>query len=183
MNDFDIYATEYDTHLNRGLSITGESKDYFARARIAWLAGCLGALRTKPRVVLDYGCGTGSSIPFILELVEADRVIGVDTSRIALDIARRSYGSDRVRFSLLDQYRPNGEVDLAFCNGVFHHIPPKGRIATLDYIHCALRPEALFALWENNPANPGTRYVMSRIPFDRDANPDGGLHTPYETAD
>ena len=26
------------------------------------------------------------------------------------------------------------------------------------------------ALWENNPWNPGTRYVMSRIPFDRDAN-------------
>ena len=25
------------------------------------------------------------------------------------------------------------------------------------------------AFWENNPWNPGTRYVMSRIPFDRDA--------------
>jgi hypothetical protein len=27
----------------------------------------------------------------------------------------------------------------------------------------------LLALWENNPWNPGTRYVMSRIPFDHDA--------------
>ena len=34
-----------------------------------------------------------------------------------------------------------------------------------------LRPGGLFALWENNPWNPGTRYVMSRIPFDRDAVP------------
>jgi len=25
------------------------------------------------------------------------------------------------------------------------------------------------AFWENNPWNPGMRYVMSRIPFDRDA--------------
>ena len=24
-------------------------------------------------------------------------------------------------------------------------------------------------MWENNPWNPGTRYVMSRIPFDLDA--------------
>jgi hypothetical protein len=31
------------------------------------------------------------------------------------------------------------------------------------------RPGGLFAFWENNPWNPGTRYVMSRIPFDRDA--------------
>ena len=27
----------------------------------------------------------------------------------------------------------------------------------------------VLALWENNPWNPGTRFVMSRIPFDRDA--------------
>ena len=27
------------------------------------------------------------------------------------------------------------------------------------------------ALWENNPWNPGTRYVMKRIPFDREAIP------------
>ena len=33
----------------------------------------------------------------------------------------------------------------------------------------SLRPGGLFALWENNPWNPGTRWVMSRIPFDRDA--------------
>jgi hypothetical protein len=30
-------------------------------------------------------------------------------------------------------------------------------------------PRGIFAFWENNPWNPGTRYVMSRIPFDRDA--------------
>jgi hypothetical protein len=33
----------------------------------------------------------------------------------------------------------------------------------------SLRPGGLFAPWENNPWNPNTRYVMSRIPFDRDA--------------
>src|SRR5262249_4502052 len=37
------------------------------------------------------------------------------------------------------------------------------------YILDSLHPGGLFALWENNPWNPGTRYVMSRIPFDRDA--------------
>ena len=33
----------------------------------------------------------------------------------------------------------------------------------------ALRPGGLFAFWENNPWNPGTRMIMRRIPFDRDA--------------
>jgi hypothetical protein len=27
----------------------------------------------------------------------------------------------------------------------------------------------LFALWENNPWNPGTRFAMRRISFDKDA--------------
>jgi hypothetical protein len=27
----------------------------------------------------------------------------------------------------------------------------------------------VFAFWENNPWNPGTRYIMSRVAFDRGA--------------
>jgi SAM-dependent methyltransferase len=60
-------------------------------------------------------------------------------------------------------------IDLAFCNGVFHHIPPDERAAAVDYIYRSLRCGGLFALWENNPWNPGTKYVMSRIPFDKGA--------------
>ena len=36
---------------------------------------------------------------------------------------------------------------------------------------------AHLALFENNPWNPGTRMVMSRIPFDRDAIPLSYLET------
>jgi SAM-dependent methyltransferase len=70
-----------------------------------------------------------------------------------------------------DQYVPGAAIDLAFSNGVFHHIRPADRPSTIDYIYRALRPGGIFALWENNPWNPGTRYVMSRIPFDRDTTP------------
>ncbi len=58
---------------------------------------------------------------------------------------------------------------MVYCNGVFHHIPPAQRAQTVNYIWHSLRPGGLFALWENNPWNPGTRYVMSKIPFDHDA--------------
>ena len=40
----------------------------------------------------------------------------------------------------------------------------------LRCIRRLLRPNGIFALWENNPWNPGTRLVMRRIPFDRDAS-------------
>jgi hypothetical protein len=71
--------------------------------------------------------------------------------------------------ALRSDYEPRGQVDVAFCNGVFHHIPPSERPDALDYVSKSLRLGGFFAFWENNPWNPGTRLVMSRIPFDRDA--------------
>ncbi len=32
-----------------------------------------------------------------------------------------------------------------------------------------MKPDGVFAFFENNPWNPGTRYIMSRVDFDRDA--------------
>jgi hypothetical protein len=36
-------------------------------------------------------------------------------------------------------------------------------------VYRSLKPGGLFAFWENNPWNPGTRLIMSRVSFDRDA--------------
>ena len=167
--EFDKYATDYDLALAEGLSISGEDKNYFARGRIAWLARCLKELVEKPRSALDFGCGTGSATPYFFDLIGVESVLGLDVSAKCLDAAQRAYGSERTRFLPFNQYQPNERIDLAFCNGVFHHIPLSRRKAAVEYIYHSLLPGGLFALWENNPWNPGTRYVMSRIPFDRDA--------------
>ena len=166
---FDHYAETYDQSLNEGISVSGENKKFFARARIAWLAKHLCRFNFQPEAVLDFGCGTGSATPFFLELLRPRNVVGVDQSPASLERARRDFGSSQVQFFLVDQQLSSGRMDLAFCNGVFHHIPLSERPAAVRYVYAALRPGGLFAFWENNPWNPGTRFVMSRIPFDRDA--------------
>jgi SAM-dependent methyltransferase len=166
---FDQYAEGYGEALAQGLRLSGESQDYFARRRVAWLLQQLRALGEHPRCVMDFGCGTGSSVREFLAQSSAESVLGVDVSLGLLTTARAQCASDRATFALRDDAEPVDAVDLAFCNGVFHHIPPAERPDALAYIHRALRPGGLFALWENNPWNPGTRLVMSRIPFDRDA--------------
>jgi SAM-dependent methyltransferase len=95
--------------------------------------------------------------------------VGADTSGRSLDLARATRGGEHSKFVDLTEYEPHEAQDLVYCNGVFHHIPPAERPAVMNYIWRSLRPGGLFALWENNPWNPGTRYVMSRIPFDREA--------------
>jgi SAM-dependent methyltransferase len=166
---FDNYSDAYDMALAEGLSVTGESKEYFARGRIAWLATCLGRLGKNPKAIIDFGCGIGSATPYLFDLLGAESVHGVDVSRPCLRVAEQTWGSEKAKFMTLDQYQPDGKVDLAFCNGVFHHIAPDDRSAAVKFVYRSLRPGALFAMWENNPWNPGTRYVMSRCPFDKDA--------------
>jgi SAM-dependent methyltransferase len=168
-NEFDAYADDYDAQLQVGLSVTGETKDYYARSRARWLAGRLAGLGYRPRTVLDYGCGTGSATPFLLEHLGAERVLGVDVSAESIRIARSRFSGASASFALVGELTPLASIDLAFCNGVFHHIPPSERAASVEYVFRALHPGGIFAFWENNPWNPGTRYVMKRVAFDRDA--------------
>jgi SAM-dependent methyltransferase len=168
-DSFDAYASDYDTHLNVGLSVTGEDKDYYARCRARWLAGRLARLRLRPRTVLDFGCGTGSATPFLLDDIGAENVLGVDVSAESIRIAQSRFAGSPASFALVSDLALSAKVDLAFCNGVFHHIPPAERDASVAYVFRALRPGGVFAFWENNPWNPGTRYIMSRVAFDRGA--------------
>jgi SAM-dependent methyltransferase len=165
---FDAFAEDYEEALERGVGLSGEDSSFFAEGRVAWVGHRLAELGlTVPRL-LDFGCGTGSTAPLLLDLPGAEHVLGTDVSKGLLDVARRDHGADQVDFALLGS-PPPGCIDLAYCNGVFHHIPPAERGDAVDYVWSALRSRGLFALWENNPWNPATRLVMRRIPFDRDA--------------
>jgi SAM-dependent methyltransferase len=168
--EFDYFAAQYDAALNQGISLSGENKDYFAHRRIAWLSSWLSTQPDKINSVLDFGCGTGSATRHLFDLLAPEAVLGADISQQSLNIAARLHQEEsRARFVSLDQYEPNEKYDLAFCNGVFHHIPPAERAVAIDYIYRSLLPGGVFSFWENNPWNPATLYVMSRCPFDRDA--------------
>lgn len=167
---FDAHAASYDEDLARGLSLAGEDKAYYAEARVRWLAHRLahrGA--AAPALALDFGCGDGASTPLLREILKAGTVVGLDVSTALLDIARERHREPGIRFSTLADFTPDGRGDLAFTNGVFHHIAPAERREALALVRASLRPDGYFAFWENNPWNPGTVAIMRRIPFDRDA--------------
>lgn len=167
--EFDRYAARYDEELERGLALTGEGKSYYARRRLEWLRERLRQLGLTPRRVLDFGCGTGTAAPLLREMLGAEVVVGVDPSAASLDRARTQHGGPGIEFALPSERRPDGSFDLAFVNGVLHHIAPADRAAAMGYVADSLRPGGVLACWENNPWNPGTRWIMRRVAFDRDA--------------
>jgi SAM-dependent methyltransferase len=169
---FDQFAETYDRALAQGLSLSGENRDYFARARVQLLNQRLFGMAFSATTVMDFGCGDGSSTSYLLELRGAKEIVGVDVSAASIQRAKERHPIEGLSFRSLEENAKideHGRFELVFCNGVFHHIPPNERIGVISLLLNALRPGGVLALWENNPWNPGTRLVMSRIPFDRDA--------------
>jgi trans-aconitate methyltransferase len=168
--EFDQFATDYRQALNEGLRFTGESPDYFARRRIAWLRHRLGRRADEAsRRVLDFGCGIGDSLPLLRDVLGAQQVVGADTSVAMLAQAR--HRQPWAPIALPSDLTGLGKFSLVYCNGVFHHIPPHERLQVLWRIREMLSPDGVLAFWENNPWNPGTRFIMRRVPFDRYAQP------------
>lgn len=163
-------AHEYDRMLCRGIVLSGENKHYFIVGRIQDMLGRLPA-GFKAGRVLDFGCGLGDATRALAGVFPQAEIVGADTSTDALVHARDKTPERRVRFIAVEHLPRERTFDLCYVNGVFHHIKPARRPQALMLIRGALAPAGRFAFFENNPWNPGTRLVMSRIPFDRDAKP------------
>jgi SAM-dependent methyltransferase len=166
---FDGFVESYEDACARGLALSGESRDYFARRRVA-LTRELCATQPIHRLI-DFGCGLGHTTPYLTDAFADAAIVGIDTASSAIDAARRQYGTSQVSFAIPHEHPRDDDAALVYTNGTFHHIEPEDRDAAVRAIYEWLAPGGTLALWENNPWNPGTRLVMSRIPFDRDAKP------------
>ncbi len=166
---FDQYAGNYELALSSALAPSGEGREYFAEGRVEWLKRCLAQIGQHPRNVLDFGCGDGSTTPILQRILGAEVCTGVDVSAKSLEVARKHFATNHIRYELLEDLQADGGMDLAYCNGVFHHIAPAERPDALGLIRDTLKPGGFFSFWENNSWNPATRYIISRCPFDKDA--------------
>jgi SAM-dependent methyltransferase len=162
-------SKEYDEMLNKGISLSGEDKYFFIHGRFKDLAKNLsGKLEVKS--ILDFGCGIGDATVLLKQYFPNASVVGTDTADEALSYARiKNSDNGKITYTELKSFNTKDTFDLCFVNGVFHHIPLEQRAGALKLIYDALVPGGILALFENNPINPGTRMVMKRIPFDRDA--------------
>ncbi len=83
----------------------------------------LGALRTRPRLALDLGCGPGFTTALVADATGAATTVGVDRSEAFLAAARATFPG--LTFACHDVTRglPTSPPDLVFARLVLAHLP------------------------------------------------------------
>ncbi|HEY3811654.1 MAG TPA: class I SAM-dependent methyltransferase [Caulobacteraceae bacterium] len=171
--EFDKFADEYLAIHTDNLKISGERPDYFARYKIDELRRRWSReKRPEPRAILDFGSGVGASLPHLAQAFPSATLTAIDVSERSLEISRQRYPElgARVLYSGRgDLPLEAGGFDLVFTACVFHHIDADQHVELFGRLRKLLRPGGVLMVFEHNPVNPVTRYIVATCPFDENA--------------
>lgn len=179
MATFDPYAQNYRDILKKELRMFGEDPEYFAELKVRTLKRYLdsnGIFQRNENLlkIAEVGCGTGGLTNFWSLLERPTQNFGLDLSLESIKQARQTKSENSQIFFV------NGDAcHLPFQNkkfqiicfaGVLHHIPREKHSQLFRECYRALEAGGLVAIFEHNPYNPLTRWVVGHIAFDRDAH-------------
>lgn len=168
--EFDNMAEDYYAQHKANIALSGEGPEYFAEYKIADLAGLVEKRSLACRDILDFGSGTGNSIPYFRSYFPNSRLICGDVSEGCHEVARGRFPGDEV-FTTIGEDIPlaSASQDIVFSACVFHHIDHAQHDFWLKELLRITRPGGLLAICEHNPLNPLTLRAVNTCPLDVNA--------------
>lgn len=171
-SEFDEFADDYLKAHTENTRLTGEEPEYFARYKIVEIHRQLCASgEALPQAILDFGTGIGSSLPHLQDIFPGAAITGLDVSEKSLSVAASRFPGvaelklyDGVEIPFAD-----ATFDLVFSSCVFHHIDARQHERLFAGLRRLLRPNGRMVIFEHNPINPVTRYIVATCPFDENA--------------
>jgi SAM-dependent methyltransferase len=168
--DYGRYRDRYRDELDRAVSFSGASHDFFTRAKAEELVRLARMHLGDPARLeaLDVGCGIGLTDRHLAGRFRS--LTGTDVSPGVLETAARE--NPGVRYKLSERGRLTFEDDafhLAFAVCVVQVVAPKERPQFVAELARVTRPGGLIVVFEHNPFNPLTRLVVRRCEFGEDA--------------
>lgn len=167
--EFDRFADEYDLQHAHNIRLSGERPAYFARYKVQDVANICAP--EKVSRILDFGAGVGTSVPYWREAFQKASITCLDVSLRSLEIARGRYpGIAEYRsFDGVTIPFPAYSFDVVFAACVFHHVDASQHVRLLGELLRVLTDSGRLFVFEHNPLNPLTRYVVNACPFDINA--------------
>lgn len=172
--EFDNFADDYDTLLQKSISASGYEAAYFDEHKIKTLFNDYTNDKATSKnniTIMNFGCGTGKSEKYINEYFTGCAVCSVDVSEKSIDVAReKNKEFKNMQFFKFDKVEElanlDKKFDIIFVANVFHHIPEELHHTTLMHLRTLLSPTGYLYVFEHNPKNPLTRKVFETCEFD-----------------
>lgn len=161
MSEFDRYASDYQRVLDASVG----SAPYFADLKARWLADRQGAAFAGR--VLDYGCGVGLLAQALAGRLPHARIDGFDVSVDSLAAVPQPL-RDAGQFTA-DATALRTDYDAIVVANVLHHVPRQARTGLIRDLVTRLGRGGKLVVFEHNPLNPATRWVVAHCAFDGDA--------------
>lgn len=101
--------------------------------------------------VLDLGCGAGYLAEALSETTGC-KVIGIDSSSVAIELAKRASNNDRINYFYADANKTDlslNKFDLVICSGILEHV--KDWEALVVKINSILKPNGKVFITSSNP--------------------------------
>ncbi len=163
--EFDYLSSNYDETLKRSFPKSLEEVNYFSTYKIK-LAYEL-ARKKKNIHILDFGCGTGTSLKLFSNYFKSSNLWGYDVSKESIKKIKKRNNYIKLTTNL--KKIPKKKFDLIFISNVLHHINKKNHNKILSYCRNFLNEKGELFIFEHNPINPITNYIFKNAPIDKNA--------------
>lgn len=167
-DNFDAFASDYRNIHSKNVQLSGADSFYWARMKVDLLKQYE---QNEQLQVLDVGCGDGATELFMYQYFPQWQLIGIDVSEQSIHEAQQknipctrfqTYNGRQLPFA-------DASVDVVFMAGVLHHVSFALHLSLLKEVYRVLKTGGRFYLFEHNPLNPLTRYLVKTCVFDKDA--------------
>ncbi len=167
-DDFDAHADGYRSVHTENIKLSGANSFYFARMKVELLQQSEKDISLK---ALDIGCGDGATELFMQQLFPKWQLFAIDVSERSIAVAK-ARGLSAVEFKVYNGSETgfaDDSFDIIFLAGVLHHVDFSLHSTILKEIYRLLKPGGRLYLFEHNPLNPVTKYLVNTCVFDKDA--------------
>ena len=167
-DDFDAFADDYRNIHTQNIRLSGVDSYYFAEMKVKLLRPFESNSNLQ---ILDVGCGDGTTEYFMHQYFPKWVLKGIDVSGESIKEAHQK-NIEAAVFKVYDgTHIPerDNSIDVVFIAGVLHHVAYELHLKMMQEVHRVLKLGGRLYLFEHNPLNPVTKYLVNTCVFDKDA--------------
>lgn len=165
--EFDEYSHTYKEILKNSLKRFKKDDQFFDVVKIKHLYDYV-IKDKKSYDILDFGCGIGKLTGLLASENQESIVVGYDISKQSILLAEKENAEHQNLF-FCNEIPQDARYNFIIVANVFHHIKSEKHIRTLNILKDLLKSNGEIIIFEHNPFNPLTRYIVNKCPFDVDA--------------